>query len=688
MARKGRVRKVIAARYTGKEATIHDKPGQLRSYQADDYLQTAHEPLTLSNYAVGAGKTISGKAKAEFWRRKGYRIVVAVPQDLIAPGFRRADRMRLPKGHGVMEWPELPDEKLTVAELVKWANGREPGIKVVTHQLAVLAHKAGAQWRKVCMVIDEAHRAAHDETDVDGAAQRDKRTNRLGELIGYFARKKLPLHLLTATFFREDSLDIVPPEFRERLKVYEVPLEKVLGNRTLIFSYLVGDIDDCLELALKGKRPTIVWIPSAGSRLSRTLGGKQAALSLVTSKARGKVCDLVTSAGRDERKAANFAELERGKGPDVTVCLNLGFEGYDDPRLSRGVLIGARQSVRATAQACGRLTRLAPDKDELEFITILPTRNEVTAEEVNRHLQGVLTSFVVKWHMLPSTLPPKVSKKLREPDKAVEEMQQVIRDAFTGGACGVKAGLKARYGEDAEELAGFLAGELGEALEHDDDDAPAIPRAKKRTRIMLEGAPELGIAAQRLADGVTTFCAKMSADGVGKLREHFTQSVRRGAPTDASSLMKAISMVKLGARHVDAANGCGVSYGVLSNTLGKLGLRRAITKNTPALTEKIELMLSNGATQTETSSTLGVGWDRVATVARRLEKSGVSINRTPAGGPRRSLEYDKTKRVADAISSNPTMSDRGIARICGVGCSKTVRRIRAEVEARKTKAAS
>ncbi len=598
------VNRIVAATFGQAKKPRKDKPGQLRPWQVEAFQQLAGKRLALEIVPTGGGKSTSARSLAWHWMSKGYRVLVAAPQDLISRSWCKAARFPLPDG-SVMDWPELEKSTLDTKGLVKWADGgRGDQFQVVSHQLLVAAHKAGATFKKVCLVVDEAHRA--------GAGEDEDTSNRLGSVVAHFCEKKLPLVMVTATFFREDAMGIVPSAYRENVAVYSRAVEDHLKDSGLEVSveYIAGDTDDVLKAAFQGvnrKNPAIVWIPPAGSALAEQMGGKSGALGAVVEAAPGPVCDLVTVDGREARKEALFDQLDAGKGPTTTVVLGMGFEGYDDPRLTTGVLLGARQSMRATIQALGRLMRAAEGKNRARFVVALPEFGELTAEDTARHLSTVLGAMVIEWYLLPPGSAG-VRVKLANPIEAQDVLDDLTREAITGGS--VADALAEHFGADAEEGAREVERK--------------ISRAAGLLGELAADAP-IDVVHERLTNGLVQFSSKVTAGSMAELRKWYRKKIQISEKTRK----KAVKWVSEGTSVKKVAKGLNISVSAVRNWCLAEGVPTNTNSVIPSNVDKADVFnrILSGESLNSVAKNIGVhnttvlAWCRVAGIPCDLNKT-------------------------------------------------------------------
>jgi len=357
--------------------------------------------------------------------------ILCAPQSLIVGSLARPIDLRLGSGERVVWAPALTvvECEQTVGLVIEFLR-REPAgpstCVCTTSTLAAVYKKlrsAGEEklLRDVGVSFDEAH---HSENDL-----RDR--NCLGEMIEWLVRQgRGPVGASTATWFRSNLNEILPERdswtwFRHSMQAY---LGGMRHLRDVTLSFIVGTPEEALaEMLAKGLHRTIVHVPPPGTRYGtgtkeeqlqrllrvcgpyeeehpfrvhrRMVGGKAVTL---------RSSDLVTIEGRDGVSGRKRAHIENvvqagAARPEVIFALYLGLEGYDDPTLQRGLMIGARNSSVMRLQALGRLLRDVPGKTWVDFaITVPPLDDKERARDYMTEIVGVLADM--DWRIRPSRL--------------------------------------------------------------------------------------------------------------------------------------------------------------------------------------------------------------------------------------------------------------------------------------------
>jgi hypothetical protein len=416
------------------------RAGYFDVWQDDAVEKLRRKRLWALSAPTGSGKSAVQVALLSMYPGKS---LLCAPQSLIVGSLARPIDLRLRSGERVAWAPTLTvvECEQTVEQVVEFLRREATGSSTCVCTTATLAavykklRAAGEETllRDVGVSFDEAHHAENDLRD----------RNLLGEMIEWLVRHgRGPVGASTATWFRSNLNEILPE--RDSWTWYRYSMQAYLGGmrhlRDVTLSFLVGTPEEALaEMLSKGVHRTIVHVPPPGTRYGtgtkdeqlqrllrvcgpfeeehpfrvhrRMVGGK-----IVTLRS----SDLVTIDGRDGvsgRKRAHIESVVQGKStgrasentgtpgtlPDVIFALYLGLEGYDDPSLQRGLMIGARNSSVMRLQALGRLLRDVPGKTWVDFtITVPPLDDKEQARDYMTEIVAVLADM--DWRIRPSLL--------------------------------------------------------------------------------------------------------------------------------------------------------------------------------------------------------------------------------------------------------------------------------------------
>jgi hypothetical protein len=293
---------------------------------------------------------------------------------------------------------------------------------------------------------DEGHHSENDPQNI----------NRTGETIQWLVEHgRGPVGASTATWFRTNLNEMLPRGGQD-FSWFTYPMHRYLANmrylRNIEIGFLIGTPEQALDAMLcESMARTMVHIPPPNSRYAEGTKEEQLARLLQvcgpsvqegafrrhTRRIDGRIrnlrtSDLVTIGGRDGeggRKRAHMQALS-GHPPDVTFALYLGMEGYDDPGLQRGLLIGARNSPITRLQCLGRLLRDCAGKTWVQFwIVVPPLVNRADAATYLTDIIGQMADM--EWRIRPALLnydvrPEDVDNGTEEDDSF--NMGEAVRD--------------------------------------------------------------------------------------------------------------------------------------------------------------------------------------------------------------------------------------------------------------------
>jgi len=359
--------------------------------------------------AAGKSFEICAIAADRLKRDDDLKVIIAVPQTIIAAGFR-ANKIVLSDGSKI-EWVVQPGHDLCreapqqsaahlLGFLCDWKSGDMMSrVIVCTHATLVRAFaKDKTAFTNILLVIDEAHHSRHGEyegpdVEVD---------NQLGALVKHSLLNpgQIQVGLSTATFFRGDQATIVPDisQFARFEFAYDEYLATCKYLRSFSYDFLTrfhSFIDPLMHLFAKTIGKTIVYIPPVGASCS--LGTKAEDVNAVLKAIAGteeyivvdedqpimrvkkrnewiKVVNLVDERFREEKKEAIIAAHDNSDPDDIDVIIALGMfkEGANWRWADREIIIGQRSSLTELSQMIGRLFRDAPGKRHVEVYQLLP----------------------------------------------------------------------------------------------------------------------------------------------------------------------------------------------------------------------------------------------------------------------------------------------------------------------------
>lgn len=418
----------------------------MKSWQILAYQKLFGETYRFLNAPMGSGKTyaicyISAK---ELEQKIVNKVIISVPQAIIANGFYRANLL-YPDGSKLL-W-EIP-EKYDLCSPKQYALGsmleialeflRDSDSKVLIccHQLLVYLYdtlRANDEMillKNVSVWIDEAHHSMSTDSTHDTEI-----SNRLGGFIRYCmdVLSSIRIGYATATAFRGDRLSLLPNTYLSKFTRFNLPWDQYLGAMRYLKSFSKsfvlchGDMYSAITKLFKRKiAKTIIYIPPVqarflpGDKYSQVdkvieaieLGvfGRQKVeksynaeglLTIKNHKQKITILDLVDERRRDTKKEYVGKISKSSNGPDVIISLNLFKEGADYIHLNRSIIMGHRGSLTAIVQMMGRVIRDAPGKKRAEIYQLFPPSLQMFDEgqfckDLNDYVKAILSCMLLE----------------------------------------------------------------------------------------------------------------------------------------------------------------------------------------------------------------------------------------------------------------------------------------------------
>jgi len=343
---------------------------------------------------TGSGKSAVQTSLLSMYAGKS---LLVAPQSLILGSLCRPMDLKLRSGERVVWSPALTviEQNSSVDRVTAFLEQKTDGSATCVCTTATLSavykHLVATErlglLRDVGVSFDEAHHAENDLHE----------RNRQGEVLEWLVRHgRGPVGASTATWFRTNLNEILPERgtwtwYRHAMQDYLAGLRYL---RDITVGFVVGEPERALhEMLADGLYRSIVYVPPPGTRYGRGTKAEQLERLLqvcgpfqeahpfrVHKRRQGgrtvsfRSSDLVTIDGRDGKDGRKRGHIDRVRAdpPEIIFALYLGMEGYDDPSLQRGLLIGARNSSVMRLQALGRLLRDVPGKTWAEFLITIP----------------------------------------------------------------------------------------------------------------------------------------------------------------------------------------------------------------------------------------------------------------------------------------------------------------------------
>lgn len=389
-----------------------------RPIQQRELSRFGQKPFVVVNWPTGSGKTkyLQMHSLLNISRQCRHKVVIAVPQHLIAQSFRRSEIFEI---DGVRyEWQgDLTDN-------LKRFLSEQPiaslGCIVTTHQALIRAYAAlGDRFdlSNGTLVIDECHHVnlGSDEYNCLSAVVNHVLKNRTDET---------RMLLASATFSRGDSLPIISREYQGLFDVSEVTFSEYWSTlhhlREYSYNYIFYGIDELstvlLRLMQRPNHKTLIYIPpehsnKLGAYVKRQIVEMCCDCAIKSGLSPEQIINLTVASKR--RRTTAIKELANG---DIRVVLACGMfkEGADWPAANTIVDLSPSFSNTERRQKFGRATRDFPAKDRFDYFVVLPQSDKNDQECCNEYYGHLIFSLVDQHFYSSSTLSIESSAKIEE----------------------------------------------------------------------------------------------------------------------------------------------------------------------------------------------------------------------------------------------------------------------------------
>jgi len=438
-------------------------PLDMRDNQLFVYENYINEKLMIVRQPPGAGKSALIKfifatiLKAE----PNSKIVIAIPQNIIASGFWR-DTLNYPDRDQII-WEIDPLNDLSnncndskVKKLIsflqkdEFTKGIGQRIMICSHAALCRANDIMAKLpvKNISYVIDEAHHVmVNENTDIDITL-----SNQLGNVVSSILDRKVKttrLWFTTATYFRGDGYKIISERYENQFESYFLPLDEYFETLDYIETYSYGFIpykgdfpDKEIQTLLKikkNRKKTIIYVPAmgrlwAGSCKKTTINRLKKVIHEVWADA--NILELVTISGRDKRKK-QLMDNKHNSDIDIVIAVNLLDEGTDWPEAQQVYDLAPSASLRVANQRFGRLLRDRPSKQHISYFTFFPfvvdfNNKEESRIQLSKNFAAISASFMIEESLVPIKLPSapreKKNRDRGESSVRVNYFQEVVPD--------------------------------------------------------------------------------------------------------------------------------------------------------------------------------------------------------------------------------------------------------------------
>ncbi|MFW5705088.1 MAG: hypothetical protein ACOCXG_04580 [Nanoarchaeota archaeon] len=381
-----------------------------------------NERLVSLTASTGAGKSHAIKYHAISWSGKN---VIVVPKLQIGQEFQSC-QIKDSSGtklhfNSTNLCEKSPDS--SIKELVRFFKSRDSNTKynktmVVCVPTLVEAFRKVGRVSNLRLIIDEAHHVSTCE-DEDG----NLNPNGLGEVMsGVLRGRTNSVLLVTATHFRSDKTTIIPTNYVNKFKEFEVPYYEVQEqcrrfNKEISFGYAFhkNGASEGIGKAFDPKQPTIIFASRNGAAGTPKKKDKyvrdaikEMGFEIVSENSNGTftikkgrkkliVADLIHPSRHDKalKYIKEVSKDSKTYGIDVIFALERFKEGCDYPPLQHCIIDGIRESYGDMIQMFGRVTRDFPDKKNCSCTILIENKigynKDDVSEKVQQHLNFIIS---------------------------------------------------------------------------------------------------------------------------------------------------------------------------------------------------------------------------------------------------------------------------------------------------------
>jgi len=419
---------------------IKMRPNQKRvfeNYPSEQYFSMI-EPM-------GAGKSMTLKYLGTklLEDNEDLKIIIVVPRTLIANTFKK-ETLEYPNGT-IRKWDigkNLCDEHYDKLDILvsflkktKFPKGIHSRVCVTTHlAFSMLQDKVGHigdSFNNTLIIIDEAHHILCSEYD------QVQISNQIGGIVYKILKrnhKSTSLWLVSATLFRGDRGDIIPPNMYDMFTEHFLPFdqhwkENIEYIETFEYNFVIyKDImKDIQEIVGRNKEKTIIFCPYNGHLLKgrdKFQFGNELHQKIKEVWPDYQRLDLIDPDGREKRKK----ELETEKNAskiDIIYALKLFDEGTDWKYASQGIDAAPRNSLVIQTQKLGRILRDLKGKKHVSYYIFFPNQDVFeTEQDMVIHLKKMF-AIMAGAMILREAIQPLPYPQLPEP-KEVSPFEEAV----------------------------------------------------------------------------------------------------------------------------------------------------------------------------------------------------------------------------------------------------------------------
>ena len=443
---------------------------KLKKCQGEAFTELRQHDYAVLNAPTGWGKSmvLCALAGDDLMNDDTRKVVIAIPQTVIAKGFIHDVSITLPNGD-VVDWTikhnlcDLMDNK--TEHLAQFLTQPAEDAKLC-NRVVVTTH-AGLARTFAALSDDRLAEAIEDTTFIIDESHHisasDESCNQLGAIVNYILDVKNPkcmtrLILATAFFFRGDQLPIIGEKRLDRFYRHSIAFDEYWNTLKHVKSYkydfvaFKGTVWKSLDQLLGDSQcPTIMYCPPKShvlllgkdkshfvKRAVRTIKKHypNSALWKPDADNEGRIIlDLVDENHRAQKVA--FA-MQHGAQIDVILTVGMFREGADWLQAQRVIDLIPTGSDQDRNQRFGRLIRDYPGKKHVSYFSLFPMITDGPKDEQRKCLSKLFAHFHASLILDNALAPIKMPKYFDD-------------GHFESGTQGRPADLLGQYDENSQE---------------------------------------------------------------------------------------------------------------------------------------------------------------------------------------------------------------------------------------------
>jgi len=394
---------------------------------------------------MGAGKSMTLKYLGTKLLEddENLKIIIIVPRTLIANTFKK-ETLEYPDGT-VRKWDigkNLCDDHydkigtlISFLEKTKFPKGIRNRVCVATHiAFAMLQDRLediDDLFDNTLVIIDEAHHILSPDYDVVATS------NKIGGMVYKILKrnhKSTSLWLVSATLFRGDRGNIIPPDMYNMFTEHFLPFdqhwkENIKYIETFEYNFVIyKDIMEDIQTIIKNnKEKTIIFCPYNGHLLNGR--NKFQFRDELHDKIKEvwpnyKKLDLIDPEGRNSRKKQLETDSD-ASAIDIIYALKLFDEGTDWKFAAQAIDAAPKDSLSVQMQKLGRILRDLKGKKHVSYNILFPHQSVFETEaDMEEHLKKMF-AILAGAMILREAIQPLPYPQLPEP-KEVSLFEEAV----------------------------------------------------------------------------------------------------------------------------------------------------------------------------------------------------------------------------------------------------------------------